>query len=78
MDKREAQILSDKVIDELVKIREAKGISPYRVWKDTGLAQSTVSDIESHEIHPTLYVTMIIADYLGVDLGEIISKVMKN
>lgn len=78
MDKRTAQILSDKIIDELVVIRKQKNITPYRIWKGTELAQSTISDIEKHEIHPTMYVTLMIAEFIGADLGAIIQKITKE
>ncbi len=78
MDKRKAQELSDSIVDALVEIRKAKKITPYRLAKDMGLSPSTVSYLERHRLRPTMYLMVIIADYLGADLGEIISKVMKN
>ena len=78
MDKREAQGISDNIVKALVEIRKAKKVTPYRLAKDTGLAPSTISYLERHKLKPTMYLMVIIADYLGVDLGEIISKVMKN
>lgn len=78
MDKREAQDNSDKIVKALIEIRKAKKITSYRLGKDTGLAFSTISYIERFKLKPTLYVTMMIADYLGADLGAIIQKVMKD
>ena len=78
MDKREAQELSDTVVDALAEIRESKRISVYRIAKDLGISHSSILYIENHKQKPTLFFIMMIADYLGVDLGEIISKVMKN
>ena len=78
MDKKGAQEISDNIVDALAEIRRAKKVTPYRLAKDTGLAYSTISYLERHRLKPTMYLMVIIAAYLGVDLGEIISKVMKN
>ncbi len=76
MNKREAQILSDKVITCLIAERKKKGVSCYRLSLDTGLSKGSLSYIENFEQKPSLYTLMIIADYLQVDLGKIISEVM--
>ena len=78
MNKREAQFLNDTVVDALAEIRENKGISVYRIAKDLGISHSSVLYIENHKQKPTLFFLMMIANYLEADLGEIISKVMKN
>lgn len=78
MNKRNAQEISDKIVNALIEERKAKKVTPYRLAKDTGLSHSTISYLERHKLKPTMYLLIIIADYLGADLGAIISKVMKN
>lgn len=78
MNKRNAQEISDKIVNALIEERKAKKVTPYRLAKDTGLSPSTISYLERHKLKPTMYLLIIIADYLGADLGAIISKVMKN
>ncbi len=78
MKKIEAQQISDNIVDVLAEIRREKKVTPYRLAKDTGLSHSTISYLERHKLKPTMYLLIIIADYLGADLGAIISKVMKN
>ncbi len=78
MKKREAQKLSDAIVDVLADVRESKRISVYRIAKDLGISHSSILYIENHKQKPTLFFIMMIADYLGADLGAIISKVMKN
>ena len=78
MKKTEAQQISDNIVDVLAEIRVEKNISAYRLGKDTGLSHSTISYLERHKLKPTMCLLIIIADYLGTDLGAVISKVMKN
>jgi len=75
MNKREAHKVSDKVITSLRKVRLDKNISQYRLAKDMGLGKSTISQIENLKQKPTLYTTLMIADYLKVKLSDIIKQV---
>lgn len=49
-----------------VKIIEAKGITPYRVAKDTGLTTVLFTDWKKGKSKPKYDKLKIIADYLGV------------
>lgn len=75
MNKREAEIINDAVVEELKKLRNKHKISQYKIAKDTGLSKSTISRIESFQQKPTLMVLYIIADYLQEDLGKILSYI---
>lgn len=48
------------------KLMKAKGCSAYQVSKDTGIAQSTLSDWESGKSIPKADKIQKIADYFGV------------
>ena len=45
------------------------GKTSYQVSKDTGIAQSTLSDWKSGRSKPKVEKLKILADYFGVDVG---------
>ena len=75
MNKREAQNLSDEVVLLLKQERIKQGITPYRLAKDTGLSKNSVLNIERLSQKPALYTLMIIANYLDISLGKVISEI---
>lgn len=75
MNKREAQEISNKVVAFLREERIKRGISQYKLAKDTGMSKSSILYIENLTQHPSLYTTLLIANYLGVDLSEILRKI---
>ena len=54
------------------RLLDVKGITPYRVSKDTGIAQSVLSGWKSGRSKPKADKLLIIANYLGVDVKEFI------
>lgn len=74
MNKREAQIISDDIVTALKNEHLRQNISCYRLAKDLGLSQSTLSYIEKLKQKPSLYNVIMIAQYLKADLPEIIKK----
>ncbi len=76
MNKREAQKLSDEIVTLVFKESEKLNITSYKIGKDTGLSKDSIGNIKKFKQKPTLFTLMIIADYLQVDLGKIISEVM--
>lgn len=52
--------------EELLK---KTGKTSYQVSKDTGIAQSTLSDWKSGRSKPKVEKLKILADYFGVDVG---------
>lgn len=73
MNKREAQINSDKVIELLKKERIRQGISMTKMAEDIGMSKSSLSYIEHLTQKPALYTVMMIASYLKVSLSKILS-----
>lgn len=56
------------------RILKVKGITPYRLAKDTGIAQSCLSDWKSRRSIPRVDKLIKIAEYLDVDLEELVQK----
>ena len=55
-----------KKYEELLK---KNGKTSYQVSKDTGIAQSTISDWKTGRSRPKVEKLKILADYFGVDVG---------
>ena len=62
-----------KIVKSLRKAREEKGISRYRIAKETGLSPSGIRHMENGEITPTLYFLLRISAFLEIDLAECIT-----
>lgn len=69
----ESQIVAD-VVESLRKAREEKGISRYRIAKDTGLSPSGIRHMENGDVTPTLFFLLRFASYLEIDLGTMLSE----
>lgn len=54
--------------NKYVKVRDAKGISDYRVSLDTGITKSTFTDWKNGRSNPKIEKLKIIADYFGVSI----------
>lgn len=78
MNKREAQELSNKIVTVLREKRKTKKISQYKLAKEIGMSKSSILYIENLTQHPTLYTILLIANYLNVDIGNIINQIKKN
>ena len=63
-----------RVVDVLKKERIRQDITQYRLAKETGLSKTSILRIERHEQSPTAATLYMIAKYLKVRLGEIISN----
>lgn len=74
MNKKQAQIISDKVIMCLRKVRTDKGISQYKLAKEIGMSKSSISYIENLKQRPTLYTVLMIADYLEINLSDVVKQ----
>jgi len=55
------------------RIITEKGITPYRVAKDTGVSNTTLSDWKNGKSTPKLDKLIKISKYLGVDLKDLIT-----
>ena len=78
MNKREAQEISNSIVDVLQDIRIKRGITQYKLAQGIGMSKSSIFYIENHTQHPSLYTVIMIANYLEVDLGDIIASIKKN
>lgn len=75
MNKRDAQEISNQIVAVLREERIKKGISQYKLAKDTGMSKSSILYIENCTQHPTLYTAILIANYLDVDISEVIKTI---
>ncbi len=74
MKKRQAQEISDQIVAVLRAKRIERAITQYKMAKDTGMSKSSILYIENFKQRPSLYTVVMLADYLGVDLGQVIQK----
>lgn len=59
--------------ERYVELRNQKGVSDYRVAKDTGIPKSTFSDWKSGRSKPKIAKLKILAGYFDVAVVELIS-----
>lgn len=59
--------------ERYVELRNRKGVSDYRVAKDTGIPKSTFSDWKSGRSKPKIAKLKILAGYFDVAVDELIS-----
>lgn len=67
-------IITEKLIENLIAIRKEQGLSHDAVSKLTGLNRSTISLIESKKRSPTLKNCIKISNALGYKLSELLKK----
>lgn len=60
--------------ERYVELRNQKGVSDYRVAKDTGIPKSTFSDWKSGRSKPKIAKLKILAGYFDVAVDELISE----
>lgn len=60
--------------DNFVKIIQEKGITTYRVAKDTGISPTVFSDWKSGKSSPKIDKIKKIADYLNVSIDFLLGK----
>lgn len=64
--------------DIFAKLIEEKGITPYRVYKETGVAQSTLSDWKNGKGTPSVDKLQKIADFLNVSVDYLLTGKEKS
>lgn len=69
-----SDLLVEKIVDELTRLRKEKGLSHEKMAEKTGLSRPAISFIESHKHIPTLLNCARMAKALDVSLGELIVK----
>lgn len=60
--------------ERYVELRDKKGVSDYKVAKETGISKSTFSDWKSGRSKPKIDKLISIANYFGVSVDELIAK----
>jgi putative transcriptional regulator len=76
MKKRDAKIITSKLIDEFKRIRQEKGLSHYKVAELSGLDRSTIGFIENKKRIPTILTCLKIADALEVSLADLLKSIL--
>ena len=58
--------------DKYLKLKTEKGVTDYEVAKKTGIPQSTFSDWKSGRSKPKVEKLLLIAEFFGVEINELI------
>lgn len=61
--------------EKYAKLRDAAGLTDYRVSADTGISKSTLSDWKRGEYDPKVDKLMILAKYFKVPIGYFLKEV---
>lgn len=56
------------------KLLETKGVTPYKVAQETGIATSTLTDWKYGRSNPKLDKLKLLADYFGVTLDYFVEE----
>lgn len=60
--------------EKYLELRKEKGISDYKVSKDTGIPKSTFSDWKSGRSKPKADKLKILAEYFGVTVDDFLGE----
>lgn len=63
-----------KVVLMLRAIREERGISQYRLSKETGLSPSGIRHMENGRVTPTLFFLLRISSHFEVSLADLLKQ----
>ena len=55
------------------KLRDARGVTDYRVAKDTGIGKATLTDFKRGNHEPSLGTLKKLADYFGVTIDYFVN-----
>ncbi|EFE45525.1 hypothetical protein HMPREF0863_02446 [Erysipelotrichaceae bacterium 5_2_54FAA] len=53
-------------------LMKKKGVTAYRLAKETGIPQSSISDWKRGRCKPSVKMLKILADYFGVDIKDLL------
>lgn len=59
---------------EYARLRNERGITDYKVAKDTGISTATLSNWKNGAYRPKIDKLLIIADYFGVSVEDLIKN----
>lgn len=62
----------DNLYTEFQKLLKKSGVTVYKVSKDTGISQSTLSDWKTGRSSPKVDKLKILAEYFGVSIDELL------
>lgn len=71
MNKREAQIICQKVISVLQQEQEGRGITNYMIAKKSGISESTLSYIKNTNQNPQLLTIVMMSAAIGIPLSKV-------
>lgn len=57
--------------DFFAQLMDKKGVTPYKVAKDTGITQATLSRWKTGKVSPSIETLQILADYFQVSIDEL-------
>lgn len=66
------------IYEKYCKLRDEKGVTDYRVSKDTGLSSSMFSDWKSGRIKPGMKSVVTLADYFDVSTDYFLKDVKEK
>lgn len=78
MNKRDADIESNKIVQVITKLREQKEISRYKLAKGISMSKSTIIYIEEFKQIPKLSTIILICDFLQIKLEDVIKLARKE
>lgn len=64
--------------EKFAHLLQEKQVTPYRVHKETGVSQSTLSDWKNRKSAPKIDKLQLIADYFGVPLSYFLESEQEN
>ncbi len=59
---------------KFVHLLQERGITPYKISKDTGISQSTLSDWKTGRATPKMDKIVILAHYFGVPIDYFVDE----
>lgn len=74
MNREDAEILSQRVVEILEQERLKRKITKLRISKETGISRTAITLLVKKQNSPTLRTLMMVASAVGVDLKEVIRK----
>jgi repressor LexA len=66
--------MSDKHYGVYEKLCKEKGVTNYRVYKDTGIPQSSLSDWKNGKLYPSTGMLEILSRYFGVSIDYLLGN----
>lgn len=60
--------------DIFMQLMEEKGVTAYRVAKDTGITQATLSRWKTGKVYPSIETLQVLAEYFGVTIDYLMGN----